>query len=240
MGIFGGFPDAVVPGLFVVEGAQISTGSVLKWFTRQFLCEEYVQKARERGVSLYDYMNDLARDIKAGSDGLILLDYWQGNRNPLTDSLARGTIWGFSLNHTPAHVYRAIMEGVSYGTEHIMRTFKEAGYVPKEIFACGGATNSALWMQIHSDVLGLPISLTREPNAPLLGDAILASYGAGVYGSIEEAASHMVKIRSRVEPDMARHEEYRFYVDKYIETYPRLKELMHGMLRHESERTDSS
>jgi FGGY-family pentulose kinase len=234
-GIFGGFPDAVVPGLFVVEGAQISTGSVLKWFTRQFICGEYARKAKEKGLSLYDYMNGLAGEIKAGSEGLILLDYWQGNRNPLIDSLARGMIWGFSLNHTPVHVYRAVMEGVAYGTEHIMHTFKEAGYVPKEIFACGGATNSDLWMQIHSDVLGLPISLTREPNAPLLGDAILASYGAGIYGTIEEAAARMVHIRSRVEPDMGRHEEYRFYVDKYIETYPRMKDLMHGMLRHQSE-----
>jgi sugar (pentulose or hexulose) kinase len=126
------------------------------------------------------------------------------------------------------------MEGISYGTEHNMRHFREAGFEPEEIYACGGATNSDLWIQIHSDVLGLPISLTEEPNAPLLGDAILASCGAGVYRDIEEAAANMVRIRLKIEPDMERHEAYRYYVDKYIETYPRLRDLMHDMLRHET------
>jgi sugar (pentulose or hexulose) kinase len=207
---------------------------VLKWFKEQFICREYERIAKEEGLDLYDYMNSLARQVRIGSNGLILLDYWQGNRNPLTDSQARGVIWGLSLNHTPVHVYRAIMEGISYGTEHNMRHFREAGFEPEEIYACGGATNSDLWIQIHSDVLGLPISLTEEPNAPLLGDAILASCGAGVYRDIEEAAANMVRIRLKIEPDMERHEAYRYYVDKYIETYPRLRDLMHDMLRHET------
>jgi len=233
-GIFGGFPDAVMPGLYVVEGAQISTGSVLKWFKNGFIGKELEEEAAASGLSVYDYMNRCAEDIKIGSDGLILLDYWQGNRNPLTDSQARGVIWGLSLNHTPVHVYRAIMEGVAYGTEHIMRYFKDSGFEPKEIYACGGATNSDLWMQIHSDVMGVPIYLTEEPNAPLLGDAILAFYGAGVYSSIEEAASAMVRIKKSIEPNKENTGHYSYYVDKYIETYPRLKDLMHDMVSHET------
>jgi FGGY-family pentulose kinase len=234
-GIFGGFPDAVMPGLYVVEGAQISTGSILKWFKNGFIGRKLEDEAEASGLSLYDYMNRRVKEIKIGSDGLILLDYWQGNRNPLTDSQARGVIWGFSLNHTPAHVYRSIMEGVAYGTEHIMRYFKESGFVPEEIYACGGATNSDLWMQIHSDVMGVPIYLTEEPNAPLLGDAILGFYGAGIYANIEEAASAMVRIRKSIEPDTENTRRYSYYVDKYIETYPRLKDLMHDMIRHETE-----
>jgi len=233
-GIFGAFPDAVMPGLYVVEGAQISTGSILKWLKQGFIGKEYEHKAEQKNLFLYEYMNGLAKDIKIGSEGLVLLDYWQGNRNPLTDAQARGVVWGLSLKHTPVHVYRAVMEGVAYGTEHIMRYFRESGYQPKEIHACGGATNSSLWMQIHSDVLGLPIFLTEEPNAPLLGDAVLASYGAGVYNSIEEAAERMVKIKRKIEPYPGNTEAYRYYVDKYIETYPRLKDLMHDMLKHET------
>ncbi len=234
-GIFGGFPDAVMPGLYVVEGAQISTGSVLKWFKNGFIGRELEEEAASKGLDLYDYMNMCAKSIKLGSDGLILLDYWQGNRNPLTDSRARGVIWGLSLNHTPVHVYRAIMEGVAYGTEHIMRCFKDSGFEPKEIYACGGATHSDLWMQIHSDVMGMPIHLTEEPNAPLLGDAMLAFYGAGVYSSIEEAASAMVRVRKSIEPNLENTRQYTYYVDRYLETYPRLKDLMHDMVRHETE-----
>jgi FGGY-family pentulose kinase len=234
-GIFGAFPDCVMPGLHVVEGAQISSGSVLKWFRDGFVGSSYVDEAGKRGLSLYDYLNTLAADIPIGSEGLILLNYWQGNRNPLVDSQARGALWGLSLKHTPVHVYRAVMEGVSYGTEHIMRYFGEAGFEAQEVYACGGATKSDLWMQIQSDVLGIPICLTEEPNAPLLGDAILASVGAGYYGSIEEAADAMVKIRKKIEPDLEKTELYRYYVDRYIDTYPALRDLMHGMLRHESQ-----
>ena len=232
-GIFGAFPDAIIPGLYAVEGAQISSGSVLKWFKDNFICGSYEEEAKKRGQTLYEYMSSLAEKIRIGSEGLIVLNYWQGNRNPLTDSQARGVIWGLSLKHTPVHAYRAIMEGVCYGTEHIMRYFKEAGFTPTEVFACGGATKSPLWMQMQSDVLGIPIYLTEEPNAPLLGDAILASYGAHIHRSIEEAAEAMVKIKKKIEPNLENTERYRYYVDKYIETYPPLKDLMHDMAKRE-------
>ena len=233
-GVFGAFPDAVIQGLCAVEGSQISTGSVLRWFKDQYIGYRYEREAAERGMDIYDYMADLARNIKIGADGLILLNYWQGNRNPVTDSEARGVVWGFSLKHTAVHLYRAIMEGIAYGTEYIIRHFREAGFEPDGIYACGGATNSDLWMQIHADVIGLPMYLTEEPNAPLLGDAILASYGAGIYESIEEAAENMVRIRNTVEPDGEHHEAYRYYVDRYIETYESMCKLMHDMVRHEN------
>ena len=223
-----------MPGLYVVEGAQISSGSVLKWFKDQFVSSKYEKKAKDMGIGIYDYLNELAKEIKPGSEGLILLNYWQGNRNPLIDSQARGVIWGLSLKHTPIHIYRSIMEGVAFGTEHIMRYFKKAGFTPKEVYACGGATKSKLWMQIQSDVLGVPIYLTNEPNAPLLGGAILASYGSGYYNTIEDGVKKMVKVKEKIMPDIDKHKEYEYYVVKYIETYPRLKDLMHDMVMHES------
>ena len=233
-GIFGAFPNAVMPNLYVVEGAQISTGSILKWFKDNFIGRDIETEAEKRGLSLYDHLSDLASGLRIGSEGLILLNYWQGNRNPLVDSQVRGVIWGLSLKHTPVHIYRAIMEAVCYGTEHIMRYFKEAGFEPEEIYACGGATESDFWIQMQSDVLGVPINLTEEPNAPLLGDAILGACGGEVFPNIEEAVDRMVKIKKKIEPDADKTEEYRYYVDKYIDTYPRLKDLMHDMLDHET------
>ena len=43
------------------------------------------------------------------------------------------------------------------------------------------ATGSDLWVQIHSDVANVPISLTRVGDAPALGSAILAALGAGIF-----------------------------------------------------------
>jgi sugar (pentulose or hexulose) kinase len=87
-------------------------------------------------------------------------------------------------------------------------------------------------MQMHADVSGLPISFTRVGDAPALGSAILASVGAEIYPDIQEAASNMVHTERTIEPDQSKHEEYKFYVDKYVETYPRMKELMHETVQH--------
>lgn len=231
-GFWGAFTDAVLPGLYVVEGGQVSTGSVVAWFKNSFAGSEVVEEVKARGVDPYDVLNELAKDVPPGSDGLVVLDYWQGNRTPYTDPEARGMMWGLSLSHGPGHVFRALLEGVCYGTEHIFRTMRENDFEPKEIVAAGGPTKSELWMQMHADVSGLPISFTRVQDAPALGSAILASVGAGVYPDIREAAKNMVHTERTIEPDEARHEEYRFYVEKYVQTYPKMKDLMHEMVRH--------
>ncbi len=230
-GFFGAFTDAVLTGQYTIEGAQASTGSVVNWFRDRF-CGVEIELARQEGISVYDLLNRSAESVPLGSEGLMVLDYWQGNRTPYTDAQARGMIWGLSLRHEKKHIYHAIIEGICYGTEHIFRTLRENGFVPKEIIASGGPVKSQLWMQIHADVSGLPISLTKVADAGVLGSAILAAVGAGTYPSIQEAARHMVHASRLIEPDPVRHQEYQFYVDKYIATYPQMRDLMHNMIQH--------
>ena len=228
-GIFGTYPNSVVRGLNTVEGGQISTGSIIQWFKNHFLGDR-VREAESLGKGVYQLMDERAAKIPVGSEGLIVLDSFQGNRTPLVDPNLRGAIWGLSLRHTPEHIFRAVLEGIAYGTEYIFRQFRDAGYEAKELYACGGPTKSKFWMQVHSDVSGVPINIPKVQDAPLLGSAILASVAAGLYPNVAEAAKHMVKIREKIEPDRATHEEYRFYVDQYIATYDRLSDLMHGMI----------
>lgn len=230
-GFFGSYTDAVVPGQYTVEGGQVSTGSVVKWFKDRF-CSEEEEEARSQGISVYDLLNERAAKLSPGSEGLVVLDYWQGNRTPYTDPEARGMIWGLSLKHDATHIFRAILEGVCYGTEHILRTLRSNDFRAEEMVAAGGATNSQLWMQIHADVSNVPIVFTEVADAPALGSAILAAVGANIYPGIQEAAQNMVHIERRLEPDQERHDIYKFYVDKYIETYPRMQELMHEVVKH--------
>jgi ribulose kinase len=230
-GLFGAFTDAVIPGQYTLEGGQVSTGAIVAWFKNR-LAGDAVAEARRRGVDPYDLLNEMAREVPVGSDGLVVLDYFQGNRTPYTDPLARGMVWGLSLSHGPGHLFRAIMEGICYGTEHVFRTMREHGFEPAEIVVSGGPTRSELWMQMHADVSNVPLSLTREGESAVLGSAILAAVGADVYPDIQTAAESMVHTERTVEPDRERHEEYRFYVDRYVETYPRMRELMHETVRH--------
>lgn len=234
-GFFGAYTDGVVKGQYTVEGGQVSTGSVLKWFKDNF-APTIVQASEQTGISAYDLLNVKAKDIPIGSDGLIINEYFQGNRTPYTDSKARGIIWGLSLMHTPAHMYHAIQESVCYGTAHNLRAMTQAGFEVSEIVACGGSTKSRDWMQMHSDVTGVPITLTEVGDAVVLGSCMLAAVGAGLYPDLQEAAKNMVHTLDRLEPDAGRHEEYSYYLDKYCDTYPQLQEMTHDLVDHEAEK----
>lgn len=227
-GIFGSFPDAVIPGLNLMEGGQVSTGSVLAWFKRNFATGAAVEAAA-RGLSVYQLLDEEAAQVPPGAEGLMVLDYFQGNRTPHTDSTARGAIWGLSLQSGRAQVFRALMEGIAYGMEDILQTFRGHGFQVERIIASGGATHSPLFMQIYTDVCGQPLQITREPEASLLGSAVVAAAGAGLYPDLPTAAQQMVTIERQFTPDPLRHAEYAFFVRQYQDTYQQLRNLMRRM-----------
>ncbi len=229
-GLFGTFPDAIIPGAQVVEAGQISTGSIIKWFMSSFIGKEITDQAEARGVSLYQVMNEAAEKIPAGSEGLVVLEHWQGNRTPWVDSDSRGVIRGLTLKHTPAHIFRAIMEGVVYGTQIILQRMEQKSRID-EVIVCGGATQSDLWMQIHADVTGKRISIPEEQQAVSLGSAILGAVGAGIYPDMQTAANAMVRMSKVIEPDPAKTAVYHEYVRQYEATYESLKDLSRELVK---------
>jgi len=227
-GIFGSHPDCVIQGLNVLEGGQVSSGSIIKWFKDNFIKNEGPE-IKGGGLDVYDVMNEEAFYIPIGSEGLIVLDYWQGNRNPYTDYMVQGAIWGLTLKHKPAHIFRAIMEGIAFGTENILRTLSENGLKIDSIYISGGTAKSDLWLKIHADVSNVPIYITEFTEASILGSAVCATKGAGVYKSLTEASDNMVRVKRVIEPDKKNNDTYDFYFDKYKRTYFALKDLMHEM-----------
>lgn len=222
-GLFGSYPDVVVDN-FTLEGGQVSTGSVLKWYKANFISCQIEKDARKKGIdNIYKYLDLEAEKLPLGSEGVIVIEHWQGNRTPFTDPNSRGIIRGLSLKHTPIHIYRAIMEAVAYGTEASLKIVKENNMDIFEIIGVGGHMNSKLWTQIYADVTGLPIKKTTNPEATSLGSAILGSVAAGKYSSIIEAADNMVQFGEEVKPNMKNHKKYKFFLDQYILTYHSLK-----------------
>lgn len=215
-GIWGTYADALMPGLHTVEGGQVSTGSVVNWF-KNLLGDDVT----------YEQLNAAAAELPPGAEGLVVLDHFQGNRTPYTDPLSRGVISGLTLKHGPAHLFRAIIEGVCYGTELIFAAMRENGFEPAEIAVCGGATRSELWLQTHADVSGIPLNLTAVADAPSLGSAILAAVGADLFDDVAAGADAMVRVTRRIEPDADRHAAYRPYFEAYRDTYPAMAEILH-------------
>jgi ribulose kinase len=212
-GLWGTYMDAVYPDKPIIEVGQTSTGSVIAWFKRHFASN-----------ATFDALNEEAATIEPGCEGLVVLDHFQGNRTPYTDALSRGAITGLTLKHTPAHVYRAIVEGICLGTKLIVENFGDAFHAMR-IVVCGGATHSLLWLQIHADTIGAPLELTEVADAPALGCAILAARGAGRFSTIEEGAKATVRTACTIEPDAANAKRYDAFYPQYRELYRALKKV---------------
>ena len=213
-GLWGTYQDAVYPGRTILEGGQTSTGSIIAWLRRL------------GGDTLdLDALNLAAAGLEPGADGLLVLDHFQGNRTPYTDPLSRGAIVGLSLHHTGAHLFRAMLEGIGFGTRAIIDRMREAGSGAAEIVAGGGATRSPLWLQIHADTAGLPVVVPEVAEAPSLGAAVLAAHGAGRFATIDDGIAAMVRPGRRIEPDPARVARYDEIYRRYVQLYPALKPL---------------
>jgi ribulokinase len=213
-GLWGTYDDAVYPGRTILEGGQTSTGSIIAWLRR--IAGEQLD---------LDALNIEAARLDPGADGLLVLDHFQGNRTPYTDPRSRGAITGLSLHHTTAHIFRAMLEGIGFGTRAIIDRMAEAGCTAAEITAGGGATRSPLWLQIHADTSGLPVVVPEVAEAPSLGAAVLAAHGAGHYPSIDDGIAAMVRPGRRVEPDPRRVARYDEIYRRYVQLYPALKPL---------------
>ena len=220
-GVWGPYPDAVIKGLGLVEGGQTSSGSILSWFKKHF-CKDL--DALPEGA--YDILNREASKIAPGAEGLLVLDWWQGNRTPYTDMELRGMIYGLSLGHTQAHIFRAIMEGVAFGTENVFASFRRAGFPVDDIYIGGGTTNSELFMQIHADVSNVNIHVPENPQIPTMGSAIIAAKAAGFYNTLEDAAASMVRYSKTIRPNAKNHEAYKKIFAQYQKAYPQCGQWM--------------
>ncbi|WP_040982376.1 FGGY-family carbohydrate kinase [Oceanobacillus jeddahense] len=214
--IMGTFPNAVVPGYKLAEAGQTSSGSTIKWFRTNF-CKDL---ENDNDVNVYEVLNNEAEKIRPGSEGLIILDYWQGNRSPYADPNVRGLISGLSLKHNREHIYRAILEGIAYGTDLNINNLRKNGIDTSEIYAAGGATNSKLFLQIHADISNIPIHVPEDKQVSCLGSAILASVASGAYSEIEDAVNNMVRYNDEVIiPNLHNHEQYQLYAEQYRKAY---------------------
>ena len=216
-GIWGTYSCALVGGHDVVEGGQTSTGSVVNWF--KTLCGG--------GDGFYDEVNAAAAEVPPGCEGLVVQEHLQGNRTPHTDPLSRGVVSGLTLRHGRAHVFSAILEGISFGTRLIFDAMEANGYKPSEVVVAGGATRSDLWLQIHADVANVPFKRTKCADAPALGAAILAAVCAGCYATVADAARAMVHMEGVVHPRPEVHAQYARAYAAYKATYPALRRVIH-------------
>jgi len=209
-------PDA--PDRVLVYGPTQTGADALRWAV------ESVLAVPGNGSQRYEMAMELAASVPAGANGLIFLPYLDGERTPLWDPHARGTLIGLNRAHTAAHVVRAIMEGVAYSVRHVLDISEEqAGIRAERVLLAGGGIRNAIWNQIKADVLGRPVVTASDPDASVLGAAMLAGLGAGILRDTADATDAMVHPGTQFLPDSDVVDRYDRLYCVYRDMYPALR-----------------
>lgn len=203
----------LIPGRFMPNGCMAASGAVLNWIRREFAPHETHRSLDARAAAL-----------PPGADGLVMLPYFLGEKTPIHDPAARGTLVGLGLHHNIGHVWRAALEAVCFGFRHHVEVMRALGYDVSRVVASDGGAASAVWMQIAADVLGEPVQLLAGHPGSCLGAAYAAGIGIGAIADWS-AIDRFVTRDSMVMPDAGRREAYARIYGTYREIYDRLHTL---------------
>jgi D-ribulokinase len=210
-GIWGPYWSAMVPGLWLTEGGQSATGALIDHVIHSHARGvELVAEALRAGTSVYALLNARLAKLAAGAafpaeltrDLHVLPDH-HGNRSPRADPSLRGMISGLRLTDSAdalALVYLATVQAIAHGTRHILDTMNAGGYRIKTLFASGGDARNPLFLREHADVTGCRVVLPKEPEAVLLGAAILGAVASGDQPSVLSAMGAMSEADRVIEP----------------------------------------
>jgi len=205
-----------VPDMWHLMGVMLSAAGSYKWFHDAFAPE-----------AAYEALNEGARAVAPGADGLIFLPYLTGERTPYPDPLARGAFVGLTVRHQLGHLARAVMEGVTFGLRdsvELMANEIDLG----EVRVSGGGASSDLWLQIIADVLNRPVRMVGTAESAAHGAAMLAAVGAGEFSTVEEACDAAVEVGPAIEP-AASADRYDAAYGVYRSLYPALRDPFHRL-----------
>ncbi len=197
-------------------GITQTAASSLTWFRNTF--------DSEADGDIFREYSRIAARVPAGSDGITFLPYLLGERTPLWDSNARGVYFGLGMNHTKAHMIRALMEGVVYSLKSCLDVFRDLGVTIKDIRTLGGGSRSDVWRQIEASVFNSEISTLSSDEPSAIGNMILSMLGTGEIQSAEEARK-LIRTGETTSPVEKAKMIYESGYEKYLTLYERIKDL---------------
>ena len=187
------------PRYYLAEESSATSAGNLEWFRDILQNRNYAEIDR------------LVSSVSAKDCDVYYLPFlYASNEHPL----AKGSLIGLSGHHTDAHLYRAVYEGVAFSHMTHVRALLKAAQ-PARVRLTGGAVNSAVWVQIISDVLGLELEIVQDTEMGAKGAAMAAGVGVGVYADYDDAVARCVQPFNTVKPDPARHALYEKKYAKY-------------------------
>jgi len=215
--------DHGIHGMWQWEGLQKGSAGCYRWFRDVIATDEKIA-AEAQGLDVYDVLNPKVNDVPPGARGLLVMPYFASAGTPRWDAYARGCILGLTFAHDKYHIARAFMEGVSLEYRDMLESAKLSGISPNFIRVSGGPAKSDVWNSIQADIYDSDLETLAFPDASVLGAAITGAVGAGLFSTIPEAVSALVKKGKTFEPNPENVKKYDELFHAYVQAYDGLSQ----------------
>lgn len=196
----------IVPGRHPIDGlygalaSLVGSGASMEWFRVNLMSADF------------DIMNEVVPERMESSKDLVFFPYVNGAPYPIHNRNAKGVFAGITLEHDQFDFARALMEGVAFGVKRAAEDFRNNGSDIQSIVMMGGASKSAVWMQMIASITGIPIKRLNCPDVCAIGAAMIAACGAGFFDSYQDAANAIVAVERVYEPIET---EKEYYAEKF-------------------------
>jgi FGGY-family pentulose kinase len=220
-GVWGPYFSAMIPIYWLTEAGQSATGAVLDHVIYSHGAYPAAkEQADSEGISIFDFLNrqlsKLRSDYGVYFEGALTRELhvypdFHGNRSPRADPTLRGMVSGLKLSarvEDLALIYLATIQAIAYGLRHILEEMDAKGYSISKIFACGGGLKNEVFLREHANITGCELVLPKEPEAVLLGAAILGAVASGTFSDILDAMKSMNTAGKGIAPAKGRVAEY--------------------------------
>ena len=215
-------------GQYEYSAGLSTSGSATTWFRDQF-GKDLLQAESTGGENAYSALADEATSSPVGANGLIMLPYMSGERTPIFDPKARGVIAGLSLSHSRGDIYRSVLEGTAFSIRMNLEAMQKAGAQIKHGVAVGGGASNELWLQMVSDVSGIPQLLPEKTIGAAYGDAFLAGLAVGAIKNLDVLKKDWVKIKQKIHPNAENMKIYDRIYPLFKDLYQNSKSIVHQL-----------
>jgi autoinducer 2 (AI-2) kinase len=217
----------VIPSQSQAEGITFFSGLVMRWF-RDAFCDMEKLEASQKGVDIYEILEEKASKVPVGSNGIIPI---------FSDSMKYGKWYHaapsfLNLSIDPnvcnrASMFRSLQENACIVSDINLKKIEQfSGIKATTIVFASGASKGKLWCQILADVTGCTIKVPKITEATALGAAMSAGVGAGIYEDLQSAAKKLVVWDKEYQPNMQNHEKYKEIKDTWQKAYDKQLELV--------------
>ena len=201
-------------GGYHLMGCMLSAASCNKWLM------EDIFRTRDYGAEQAPISPD-----RLGNNHVYFLPYLMGERSPINDTSARGTLLGMTLDTSRADLVQAVLEGVAFAIRDSVEVARSLGLEIRSSKLCGGGARSPLWRRILANVLNITLESPASEQGPGMGGAMLAMVAAGAYPDVKTVCEQLVSVASVTEPEPALAEKYEGRYRQFRRIYPACKNL---------------